>query len=91
MRPSTSATRPALPSMGTDPRNGVNVTEGVVGGLVGVSEGGAVAVGVEVKVRPVGVKVGVTVGGGVCVGVGVVSPVTWTVPFIAVPPGKLWT
>jgi len=87
MRPSTSATRPALPSMGTDPRNGVNVTEGVVGGLVGVSEGGAVAVGVEVKVRPVGVKVGVTVGGGVWV----VSPVTWTVPFIAVPPGKLWT
>jgi hypothetical protein len=63
--------------MGTDPpRNGVNVTEGVEGGLVGVREGGAVAVGVEVKLRPVGVKVGVTEGGGVTVGVGVTAPST---------------
>ena len=66
--------------MGTDPRNGVNVTEGVEDGLVGVREGGAVAVGVEVKIRPVGVKVGlkvgVTEGGGVAVGVGVTAPST---------------
>ncbi len=59
--------------MGTAPRNGVNVTEGVEGGLVGVREVGAVAVGVGVKLRPVGVKVGVKVGvaegGGVCVAV----------------------
>ena len=87
MRPITSARRPAPPSMGTAPRNGVNVTEGVVGALVGVKEGRAVVVGVEVKVRPVGVKVG----GGVAVGVGVTAPSTWTEPFIAVPPGKLWT
>ena len=68
MRPSASATRAAPPSMGTAPRNGVNVTEGVAGGLVGVIEGG-----------------------GVAVGVGVVGAMTWTEPFIAVPPGTLWT
>lgn len=68
MRPSTSATRAAPPSIGTDPRNGVNVTEGVEGGLVGVIEGG-----------------------GVTVGVGVAGAITWTEPFIAVPPGTLWT
>jgi hypothetical protein len=91
MRPSVSATRAAFPSIGTAPRNGVNVTEGVEGGLVGVREGGAVVVGVEVKVRAVGVKVGVEVGGGVAVGVGVTAPSTSTVPFIAVPPGELWS
>jgi hypothetical protein len=84
MRPIASAKRAAVPSMGTAPRNGVNVTEGVEDGLVGVREGGAVAVAVEVKIRPVGVKVGVKVGimvgvtegGGVCVGVGVTAPST---------------
>jgi hypothetical protein len=46
----------------------VNVGEGVEDGLIGVIEGGAVAVGV-----------------------GVAGAITATEPFIAVPPGKLWT
>lgn len=68
MRPRASATLAKPPSMGTAPRNGVNVGEGVEGGLVGVIEGG-----------------------GVAVGVGVAGAMTSTEPFIAVPPGKLWT
>ena len=66
MWPSPSASRAAVPSMGTAPRNGVKVGEGDEGGLVGVTEGGRV-------------------------GVGVAGAITWTEPFIAVPPGTLWT
>jgi hypothetical protein len=46
---------------------------------------------VKVGEGEAGGLVGVTEGESVGVGVGVTGAITWTEPFIAVPPGKLWT
>jgi hypothetical protein len=69
---------------------GVEVGPGAVGALVAVGEGEIekVVVGVGVSEGP---AVGVGVAEGEDVGVGVSGWSTVTDPFIAVPPGKLWT
>lgn len=75
--------------MGTEEAGrAVAVGTGEPGGLVGVRV--AVRVGRAVDVE-VGVGVDVDVGARVDVGVGVSWATTSTTPFIAVPPGKLWT
>ena len=85
--PNIIASRAAGPSAGTAVE-GVEVGPGAVGALVAVGEIEKVVVGVGVAGEP---AVGVGVAEGEGVGVGVSAWSTVTDPFIAVPPGKLWT
>ena len=70
--------------MGIGEDGGVGVATGPPGAEVGVGSGVGLGDGVD------GGTVGVTVGIGVGVGVKP-APDTTTTPFIAVPPGMLWT